>query len=204
MTEQEIFDEVIVGGMADLAFLIETLAQERATWCVIDNFAINAYAPPVYTADFDLVVASAKLETLLQKLNAANFRVRKSARAISIRREARKMVQGTHPLTVRFATLDRYQPFIARAATYQVLGWNVPVAALADVVQGKLWALDDPVRKAGEHAKDRFDLIRLAEKYFDEVVPLLPDELRAVAESDRTHRLDIGNNGWGEDDRGED
>ena len=98
---------------------------------------------------------------------------------------------------------DRYQPFVARATVRSVLGCEVPVAILEDVVQSKLWDLAAPNRRASERAKDRFDLVRLAEWHFETVLPMLHPELRAVAAADRMRRLEVGDNGWGDDDRSE-
>jgi hypothetical protein len=61
----------------------------------------------------------------------------------------------------------------------------MPVACLADVVQGKLWAATDPARRASKRAKDAADLIRLAESH-SQVFALVPpgtlpglDEIRS-------------------------
>ena len=39
------------------------------------------------------------------------------------------------------------------------------VAALEDIVQGKLWAYADPQRRLSKRKKDELDLLRLAEAY---------------------------------------
>jgi hypothetical protein len=66
----------------------------------------------------------------------------------------------------------------------RLFGIDLPVACLAGVVQGKLWAATDPSRRRSKRTKDEADLLRLAEchpQVFD-LVPagLLPgiDEIR--------------------------
>ena len=49
----------------------------------------------------------------------------------------------------------------------------MPVASLADLVQGKLWALTDDSRRASKRAKDRADLIRICESH-SEAISLNP------------------------------
>ena len=68
-------------------------------------------------------------------------------------------------LRLQFTTDPRYQAFPKRATEREVLGILLPVAALDDVVQGKLWAYSDAERRLTKRKKDELDLLRLAEKY---------------------------------------
>ena len=203
MTEREIYDGVIVNGTTNFIFVAETLRRRGARWYVIDGMAVNSYVKPAYTADLDLVVISADLEPVLADLRAADFRVKEFPFSTNAQQRAGQTEISAYMLMVRFTKPGCYQPFVERASLRPIFGVDVPVASLADVVQGKLWVWNDPSRGPGKHLKDQFDLLRLAEERFDEVVPLLPDELRAAAESDRARRLETGDNGWGDDDRGE-
>jgi hypothetical protein len=54
----------------------------------------------------------------------------------------------------------------------------MPVACLADVVHGKLWAATDPARRASKRAKDSADLIRIADNH-PEVFGLVPPGILA-------------------------
>jgi len=87
-------------------------------------------------------------------------------------------------LRVRVTLDPRYRAFPSRAVMGEVFGVRLPVAALEDLVQGKLWALADPQRRASKKAKDKADLIRICESHA-RVVKLIPpgllpevDELR--------------------------
>ena len=203
MTEREIYDGVIVNGTKDFVFVAETLRRHGAGWCVIGGLAVNSYAAPVYTADLDLVVVSADLEPVLADLRAADFRVKDFPFSTNAQRRAGRTETSANMLMVQFTKPDRYQPFVKRAALRQVFGIDVPVASLVDVVQGKLWAWSDSSRRPTKKIKDRLDLMRLAEENFEEVVPLLPAELRVEAEEIRVRQSEIGDNGWGDDDQGE-
>ncbi len=199
MTEQEIYDGVIVNGTKDFIFVAETLRRHGAGWCVIGGLAVNAYATPVYTADLDLVVIANDLEPVLADLRAADFRVKEFPFSTNAQRRAGQTETSANMLMVQFTKPDRYQSFVERAVLRTIFGIDVPVAALEDLVQGKLWAWNDPTRRAGKHLKDGTDLARLGEA-FPEVIPMLPAELRAEIEK----RQSAGDNGWGDDDRGED
>jgi len=58
----------------------------------------------------------------------------------------------------------------------EVLGRQVPVASLADVVRGKLWAWNDEKRRPTKRKKDELDLMRILEAY-PEMRPVMPDEI---------------------------
>jgi len=67
-----------------------------------------------------------------------------------------------------------------------VFGTPLPVAALEDLVQGKLWAATDSKRRPSKRAKDEADLLRLCETH-PHLLPLIPagmfarvDELRGT------------------------
>jgi hypothetical protein len=55
------------------------------------------------------------------------------------------------------------------------------VAALEDVVRGKLWAYSDSARRRSKRQKDLADLMRLAESH-PEVRTMLPAEIVAELE----------------------
>ena len=58
-----------------------------------------------------------------------------------------------------------------------VLGEQVPVAALPNLVQGKLWAWKDERRRPTKRKKDELDLMRILESYPD-MRSLMPEEIR--------------------------
>ena len=193
MTEQEIYDGVVVNGTTDFILVAETLRRHGAGWCVIGGLAVNSYVAPVYTADFDLVVLAADLEPVLADLRAADFRVKEFSSSINAQRRAGPAVRPTHQLMVRFTTPDQYQPFVERAGLRPIFGKDVPVAALADLVQGELWTREDSRRRASKSMQAGMNLLRLADGYFAEVAPRLPDALRTKAEANLRYVAD----GWG-------
>jgi hypothetical protein len=60
-------------------------------------------------------------------------------------------------------TDPRYQDFIGRAASHTVLGYQMKVASVEDVLQGKIWAYLDVQRRQSKRQKDLADIIRLIE-----------------------------------------
>jgi hypothetical protein len=68
-------------------------------------------------------------------------------------------------LRVQVQTDPRYAAFVDRAVEREVLGVRMPVAALEDVLQGKIWAALDPERPGSKRQKDLADIARLLESH---------------------------------------
>jgi len=66
---------------------------------------------------------------------------------------------------VQIQTDTRYLDFPDRAERRDVLGVELPVASLDDLLQGKIWAASDPERRPTKRQKDILDIARLIEKY---------------------------------------
>jgi hypothetical protein len=79
---------------------------------------------------------------------------------------------------VQFELDPRYSEFVARASEREVLGLRLPVAALEDVLAGKVWAALDPARRPSKRQKDLADIARLLEAY-PHLLAQVPPELRA-------------------------
>ena len=66
---------------------------------------------------------------------------------------------------MQIQTDTRYLDFPDRAERREVLGVELPVASLDDLLQGKIWAASDPERRPTKRQKDILDIARLIEKY---------------------------------------
>jgi hypothetical protein len=77
-------------------------------------------------------------------------------------------------LRVQLQTDPRYQEFITRAELREVLGYDMKVACLDDVLSGTIWAHSDSSRRPSKRQKDLADILRLVETH-----PQLADRLPA-------------------------
>ena len=84
-------------------------------------------------------------------------------------------------LRVQLQTDRRYQEFISRASVREVLGYKMKVAALEDLIQGKIWAYSDHERRRSKKKKDLADIARLIEA-FPDMEKKLPDFVRKALE----------------------
>ena len=197
MTEREIFDGVIVSGSSDFALVVESLRRHGAGWCVIGGMAVNSYTTPVYTADLDLVVTS-DLTAVLEDLRAADFRIREFPYSVNAQRRLTGTQREDSALLVQFSKAVELQPFVDRAILRPILGIDVPVAALPDLVAAKIEAWSEPRRRPNKRRKDELDLLRLAEEHPEVVDALLPATLLRQAQLDREQIAEHPEgDGWG-------
>lgn len=175
MSEQE-FLAGLTGRRDDLELALEALRAIGQPFCLIGGLAVNHYVEPVVTLDADFAVVAAT--GLVEALRARGFEVREQAHSINAQ------LPGSR-LRLQITVHSRYAAFPGRAEPGRVLGFEVPVACVEDLVQGKLWAASDPARRASKRQKDRLDLTRLCEAH-PRVLRLVPpglvpevDELRS-------------------------
>ena len=164
------FSNRVTNSRSDfLQEFLDILEENQLPFCVVGGLAVNAYAEPVVSLDLDLVVVSERLEELLAVLERC-FTVVRHPRSIN--------VSNPHSdLRIQIQTDARYQAFIAHSSRGTVLGYDMSVAALEDVFQGKIWAFSDPARRPSKRQKDWADIMRLAETH-PHLISLLPNSLR--------------------------
>jgi len=173
MTASEVFEAVTGSGSSDFATLVAIL-KRRGAWCLIGGLAVNCYVEPVYTLDADIVVAASELSAIKGDLMHAGFSVEEFPHSLNA-----TMPQSD--LRIQFTLDSRYQGFVNNTKIHEVLGQQVPVASLENIVTGKIWAWSDERRRLSKRKKDELDLIRIAEAYpgFREV---MPEEIRKQLE----------------------
>ncbi len=161
------FWKVVTVDQANLLEQLTTLLNEhQIQYCVIGGQAVNAYAEPLVSLDLDLVVATDQLEQV-EALLRGLFQVKSFPHSLNV------SVTGSD-LRVQIQTDPRYASFPQRAEWRNVLGLTLPVANLEDILQGKIWAAQDPTRRASKRQKDLADIARLLEAY-----PTLRDQVPA-------------------------
>ena len=148
--------------------LISIFSEHRIRFCVIGGQAVNAYAEPVVSLDLGVVVASqhlGELESIFQQ----PFKVERFPNSLNI------SLPGSD-LRVQIQTDPRYAHFLERAGLRSILGVELPVASLEDLLQGKVWAVQDPGRRPSKRLKDLADIARLLEA-FPRLNVLVPEEI---------------------------
>ena len=171
MTARDAFQYISKGGGDDFQQVI-TICEKAGSYCLVGGLAVNCYVDPVYTLDADLVVHVGLLSRIQEELMRAGFQMEDHPHSLNAK------VPGSE-LRIQFTKDARYQDFVTRATIKEVFGLKVRVAALPDLLQGKIWAWSDSQRRLSKRQKDQADLIRLAETY-PELKKQLPAELQKL------------------------
>ena len=147
---------------------LQILTEGGVLYCVIGGQAVNAYAEPVVSLDLDLALAPGEVDRL-GALFGPPIRMERFAHSVNLS-------APNSDLRIQLQVDPRYHDFPARAEVRDVLGHQLPVARLEDVVRGKVWAASDPSRRASKRQKDLADIARLLEEH-PEVRGLVPQAI---------------------------
>lgn len=164
MNKKEFVQAVANGRIDVLQIFLDTMGQIGTDYCVIGGLAVNAYTEPVVSLDLDIVIAATDTETLCKAV-AQHFKVERFPHSIYLN-------SSESDLRIQLQTDPRYQTFIPNAKSRDVLGYQLKVASVEDVLKGKVWAYSDQQRRMSKRQKDLADIVRLIEAY-----PQLTDQV---------------------------
>lgn len=152
-----------------LQAFLDLLKEKQVPFCSIGGLAVNAYAEPVVSLDLDVVIVAKEIDPFVAQLRK-RYSVTTHPNSINIS-------EPTSDLRIQIQTDPRYQPFIQRAVRKTVLGYEIPVARIEDVLQGKIWAAMDETRRGSKRQKDFSDIMRLVETR-KELMTFIPEDLK--------------------------
>ena len=169
MTKKEFLNAVSNGKVDIIQIFLDALATSKANYCVIGGLAMNAYAEPVVSLDLDIIVAAKNIEAVC-KIIEGHFKIERFAHSVNLSSDK-------SDLRIQLQTDSRYQDFIGRAVSQNVLGYQMKVASVEDVLQGKIWAYSDEQRRKSKRQKDLADIFRLIEVY-PSLTDLIPASIK--------------------------
>jgi hypothetical protein len=135
----------------------ETLRRHDVPFCLIGGQALNAYVEPVVSLDLDVVVAADRIAEVEAVLTDA-FALERFPHSLNVS-------DNDSNVRIQIQLDPRYASFIERAVTRAVLGIDLPVAAVEDILRGKIWAAQDDTRRGSKRQKDLADIARVLERY---------------------------------------
>ena len=170
MTKKEFMNAVSNGREDILQQMLDLLNEMKIDYCVIGGLAVNVYVEPVVSLDLDLVIVAEATENLLKAAEKI-FNIVKLPHSVNLS-------STKSDLRIQLQTDPRYQTFIVRSSIKEVMGYEMKVAAVEDVLQGKTWAYCDEQRRKSKRQKDLADIFRIIEEY-PHLKDLLPESLKA-------------------------
>jgi len=157
MTKKEFLNSVSNGEEDILQRFLDLLESKKIEYCVIGGLAVNAYVEPVVSLDLDIVIVASALEDLVAAAGKG-FKVEKFTHSYNIS-------SPKSDLRIQIQTDPRYQEFILRSLVREVMGYEMKVASLEDILRGKIWAYSDEQRRGSKRQKDLADIFRIVESY---------------------------------------
>lgn len=169
MTKEEFLKSVAGMNSDVLGQLLATLEETHTAYCVIGGLAVNAYVEPVVSLDLDMVIEAGKRQQLAGRVSHFGP-VRHFEHRIN-------WEPAGSDLRIQFQLDLRYQDFLERIVRREVLGYEMNVASVEDVLSGKIWAFLDRERRPSKRQKDLADIARIIEE-FPQLKETLPSGVR--------------------------
>jgi hypothetical protein len=157
MRAAEFYRAVTMDASDLLDRILALFERENIRYCVIGGLAVNAYVEPLVSLDLDVVVAPEQLNRV-EGLLAREFEVTEFPYSLNIS-------DPDSSLRIQIQRDERYGAFVGRSQLRDVLGTQMTVAAVEDVLQGKIWAASDPDRRETKRRKDLLDIARIVEAF---------------------------------------
>ena len=174
MTDKKFLNSLANGKSDVIQLFLNLLEKLKLNYCVIGGLAVNAYADPVASLDLDVVLTINDIEKLIKEISSSKekFSVKKFTHSLNLE----------HPdsdLRIQIQTDEIYQPFIKNGTIKKVLGYEMKVASLEDLLKGKIWAYSDEERRKSKRQKDLADIMRLVETH-PNLSKLLPEKIKKL------------------------
>ena len=149
--------------------LLHLLNENHIRYCVIGGQGVNAYVEPLVSLDLDLVLAAEDLARA-EIVFAPRFKIERFPHSLNL------SAPGSD-LRVQIQTDPRYSGFVDHSAIRSVLGIDLPVARIEDILQGKIWAGEDESHRPSTRRKDLLDIERILEAR-PELCSRVPENIR--------------------------
>lgn len=155
---QKIFFNSVTNGKKDIIQqVLDSINRLHIDYCVIGGLAVNAYVEPVVSLDLDIVIVINDINKFLK--DAKNkFKIETFEHSINLSSKE-------SDIRIQLQRDGRYQKFVPRASIKTVMGYQMKVASLEDVLQGKILAYSDKNRRESKRLKDLSDIARIIETY---------------------------------------
>jgi len=158
MTGKKFMNTVANGKEDILQTFLDILKRNKTVYCIVGGLAVNAFVEPVVSLDLDVVIENKDIDKVSKEIIDKGFKVERFEHSLNL-------TSSKSDLRIQIQTDSRYQEFLSRASSKEVLGYKMNVASIEDVLQGKVWAYLDEKRRLSKRQKDLADIIRLIEAY---------------------------------------
>jgi len=158
VTGKKFFNSVANGEEDILQIFLDILTSTKTDFCIVGGLAVNAYVDPVVSLDLDVVLDLEDIDKVCRAADEKGLKVERFEHSVNLSSDK-------SDLRIQIQTDPRYQEFLSRSLDKKVLGYDLKVASVEDVLRGKVWEYSDETRRASIRQKDLADIMRLVEEY---------------------------------------
>jgi len=108
-----------------LQLFLDILEKTKATYCVVGGLAVNAYVEPVVSLDLDVVLDMEDINKVCKEGGAGGLKVEKFEHSVNL-------TSSKSDLRIQIQTDSRYQEFISRSSSKEILGYKMNVACIGE------------------------------------------------------------------------
>ena len=170
MTGKEFVKRMANGKSDIIQVFLDILSKTGSRYCLIGGLAVNAYVEPVVSLDLDVVAANEDVSAICKAAKELGLKIEQFEHSVNL-------TSPDSDLRIQLQSDPRYQKFVSNADGRNVLGYTMRVARIEDVLQGKVWAYSDKIRRKSKRQKDLADIFRIVEK-FPKLEASLPQTIR--------------------------
>jgi hypothetical protein len=114
-----------------LQIFLDILSRTKTNYCTVGGLAVNAYVEPDVSLYLDVVVEAMNIDKVIKEAAKKGLKVERFEHSVIL-------TSSKSDLRIQIQTDWRYQDFLSRASSKEVLGYNMNVASVGDVLRGKV------------------------------------------------------------------
>jgi len=120
MTGKKFLNKVANGEEDILQIFLDVLNNTQTPYCIVGGLAVNAYVEPVVSLDLDVVIEMKDIDEVCQKVAEKGLKVERFEHSVNL-------TSSKSDLRIQIQTDPRYQEFLPRASSKEVLGYKMNV-----------------------------------------------------------------------------
>ncbi len=105
-----------------LQIFLDILDRTNTPYCIVGGLAVNAYVEPVVSLDLDVVMEIKDIDKVNKEAEKKGLKVERFEHSVNL-------TSSKSDLRIKMQTDSRYQEFLSRASSKEVLGYKMNVGS---------------------------------------------------------------------------
>ncbi len=119
---------VVAKGQEDiLQIFLDILKKTEPSFCVVGGLAVSAHVEPIVSLDLDVVIDIKDIDKVIKEAAEKGLKVERLEHSANL-------TSSKSDLRIQIQTDSRYQEFLPRSSSKEVLGYKMDAASIEDVL----------------------------------------------------------------------